>query len=76
MCLAVPMIVRSIHGNQAEVDSGGAIYKASIELTPDVKVGEYVLLHTGYAISVVDKEEAEQTLALFQQMENMMHDDH
>jgi hydrogenase expression/formation protein HypC len=74
MCLAVPMLVRSVQGDEAEVESGGTTYKASIRLTPQVKVGEYVLLHTGYAISVIDPEEAEQTIALFQQIESLMQD--
>jgi hydrogenase expression/formation protein HypC len=75
MCLAVPMLVKSVRGDEAEVESGGTTYMASIRLTPQVKAGEYVLLHTGYAISVVDKEEAEQTIALFQQIESLMQDE-
>jgi hydrogenase expression/formation protein HypC len=75
MCLAVPMLVKSVHGGEAEVESGGTTYTASIRLTPQVKVGDYVLLHTGYAISVVDKDEAEQTIALFQQIEGLMQND-
>ena len=59
MCLAVPVRVTSIAGNEAEVESGGVTYTASIMLTPEVKVGDYVLLHTGYAISIVDPDEAE-----------------
>ncbi len=74
MCLAVPMKIKSIQGEEAEVESGGTIYKASIRLTPDVKVGDYVLLHTGYAISIVDKEEAEQTLAIFRELEDFSND--
>jgi hydrogenase expression/formation protein HypC len=69
------MLVKAICGDEAEVESGGTTYKASIRLVPEVKVGEYVLLHTGYAISVVDKEEAEQTIALFQQIESLMQDE-
>jgi hydrogenase expression/formation protein HypC len=76
MCLAVPMIVKSLEGDEAVVESGGTTYRASIRLTPQVKVGEYVLLHTGYAISVIEREEAEQTIALFQQIESLMQDDH
>ncbi len=72
MCLAVPVRVKSIQGDEAEVEAGGTTYKASIRLTPKVKVGDFVLLHTGYAISIVDKEEAEQTLALFEQIEKLM----
>ena len=68
MCLAVPVKVVSINGNEAEVDFGGVKRRVSIMLTPDVKVGEYVLLHTGYAISVIDEAEAEETLKLFEEM--------
>ncbi len=71
MCLAVPVKVKSIQGSEAEVEAGGTTYKASIRLTPGVRVGDYVLLHTGYAISIVDKEEAEQTLALLDQIEKL-----
>lgn len=71
MCLAVPMLVRSIQGEEAEVESGGTTYRASIILTPGVKVGDYVLLHTGYAISILDPREAEATLALFKEIESI-----
>jgi hydrogenase expression/formation protein HypC len=71
MCLAVPVQIKSIQGYEAEVESGGTTYKASLRLTPEAKVGDYVLLHTGYAISVIDKEEAWETLALFQQIEEL-----
>jgi hydrogenase expression/formation protein HypC len=72
MCLAVPVRVKSIQGDEAEVESGGTSYKASIRLTPEVKVGDYVLLHTGYAIGIVDKETAENTITLFEQMEQIL----
>ena len=72
MCLAVPVRVISIKGEEAEVEVGGTTYKASIQLTPKVKVGDYVLLHTGYAISILDQEEAEETLKIFQDMEQML----
>jgi hydrogenase expression/formation protein HypC len=75
MCLAVPVKVKSIQGEEAEVESGGTTYKASIRLTPEVKIGDYVLLHTGYAISIVDKEEAEETLALFRELEQVLIDE-
>ena len=69
MCLAVPMRVKSIQGDEAEVESDGTSYKASIRLTPEVKVGDYVLLHTGYAISIMDEEEAQETLKIFQELD-------
>jgi hydrogenase expression/formation protein HypC len=71
MCLAVPVRVKSISGAEAEVESGGITYTASILLTPEVKVGDYVLLHTGYTISILDIEEAQETLQLFRDMEKL-----
>ena len=68
MCLAIPALVKSIEGNEAEAEIGGIGRKISILLTPEVKVGEYVLLHTGYAINVIDEEEAMETLKLFEEM--------
>ena len=68
MCLAIPARVKSIKGVEAEVEIGGLSRKASIMLTPEAKVGDYVLLHTGYAINVIDEEEAEETLKLFEEI--------
>ncbi|MBM3148575.1 MAG: HypC/HybG/HupF family hydrogenase formation chaperone [Chloroflexi bacterium] len=68
MCLAVPVQVVSVEGNEAEVDIGGVKRKVSITLTPDARVGDYVLLHTGYAISVIDQAEAQETLRLLTEM--------
>jgi hydrogenase expression/formation protein HypC len=68
MCLAVPVEVVSIEGSEAEVDIGGVGRKVSIILTPEVKVGNYVLLHTGYAISVIDQGEAMETLEILKEM--------
>jgi len=68
MCLAVPVQVVSINGSEAEVDIGGVKRRVSITLTPDVRVGDYVLLHTGYAISVIDQAEAQETLRLLTDM--------
>ncbi len=68
MCLAVPVKVVSINGTEAEVDAGGVKRLVSIMMTPEVKVGQYVLLHTGYAISVIDEADAQETLKLLQDM--------
>ena len=68
MCLAVPVKVISIGGSEAEVDIGGVRRKVSITLTPEVKIGDYVLLHTGYAISVIDQAEARETLEMLKEM--------
>jgi hydrogenase expression/formation protein HypC len=68
MCLAVPALVKSIEGQLAEVEVGGVGRKVSIWLTPEVKVGDYVLLHTGYAINIIDEAEARETLKLLEEM--------
>jgi hydrogenase expression/formation protein HypC len=64
MCLAIPALIKSIDGYLAEVEVGGLTRQASLQLTPEARVGDYVLLHTGYAISVIDQKEAEETLKL------------
>jgi hydrogenase expression/formation protein HypC len=68
MCLAIPALVKSIEGQQAEVDIEGVTRQVSLQLTPEAKVGDYVLLHTGYAISVIDPAEAEETLKLLREI--------
>lgn len=69
MCLAVPALVLSIDGPEAEVDFSGVRRRISVVLTPDVRVGDYVIIHTGFAINVLDQEEAEETLKLWQELE-------
>lgn len=71
MCLAVPVKIVSIEGDQAETEVGGVRRRVSIALTPEAKVGDYVLLHTGYAIGVVDEAEAEETLKLLEEIANL-----
>ena len=68
MCLAVPLIITKVEGKEGEVEIGGVTRRISLWLTPEAKVGDYVLLHTGYAISVLDQEEAQETLKLFQEI--------
>jgi hydrogenase expression/formation protein HypC len=65
MCLAVPARVCTLEsGERALVELGGIRRSISVALTPEVRVGDYVIVHVGYAIGVLDTEEAEQTLAL------------
>jgi len=71
MCLAIPVKVVSIEGDEAETEIAGVKRRASIVLTPEVKVGDYVLLHTGYAIGVVDEVEAEETLKLLEEVASL-----
>ena len=71
MCLAVPALVQSIDGDYAQVDFGGASKKVCVTLLPELEVGEYVIIHTGYAIEKMKPEEAKKTLALFEEMAEM-----
>ena len=66
MCLAIPVkVVELGAGDTAMVDLGGVRKEISLALLTDVQVGDYVILHVGYALSKLDPEEAERTLALF-----------
>jgi len=65
MCLAIPARIVEINDNDtAIVDLGGVRKDISLALVEDVKVGDYVILHVGYALTRLDPEEAEKTLAL------------
>jgi len=68
MCLAIPARVVSIDGSTAKVDFGGGVTREVNIMLVDVKVGEYVLVHAGYAIQVIDKKAAEETIELWNQI--------
>jgi hydrogenase expression/formation protein HypC len=68
MCLAIPARIVSIDGQEAEADIGGIKRKISLRLTPQAEVGNFVLLHTGYAINIIDEEEAQETLKLLTEL--------
>ena len=68
MCLAVPARIESIEGHQAEVDVAGVTRSISVWLTPEAQVGDYVYIHAGYAISVLDEAEAQESLRLLQEL--------
>jgi hydrogenase expression/formation protein HypC len=67
MCLAVPGKVLSIEGKDADVDFGGVTRKVNVSLVK-AGVGEYVIIHAGFAIQVVDREEAEETIKIWEEM--------
>lgn len=65
MCLAIPArVVEIAQNDQAIVDLGGVRKDVSLALVEDVQVGDYVIVHVGYALTRLDPEEAEKTLAL------------
>jgi hydrogenase expression/formation protein HypC len=72
MCLAIPGRVLEIlddHGlRMGRVDFGGTIKKVFLEHVPEAQVGDYVLVHVGFALSVVDAEEAARTYRLLQEL--------
>jgi len=68
MCLAIPALIKTINGTQAIADIEGVTREISLELTPEAKTGDYVLLHTGYAISIIDAAEAAETLKLLKEL--------
>jgi len=67
MCLGVPGNIVSIEGNSADVNFGGITRRVSLMLCPDVEVGDYVLVHVGFAIQRLEKEDALETLRLFEE---------
>ncbi|HEC33443.1 MAG TPA: HypC/HybG/HupF family hydrogenase formation chaperone [Chloroflexi bacterium] len=68
MCLAIPALITSIEGTSARAEIGGVERTISLALTPEAQVGHYVLVHTGFAIGVVDEEEAQETLRLLAEL--------
>ncbi len=68
MCLAVPMKVMSITGDRAQALLGDVEREIGLAMLPDVKVGDYVIVHAGFAIQRLDELEAKETLDLFRQM--------
>ena len=71
MCLSIPAKIESIEDNMAMVSVGGVTYKASLQLLDDVSVGDFILLHTGFAIQKISPEEAEETLKIFSEFEEL-----
>ncbi len=69
MCLAVPARIKSIKNSTANVEISGVTYEASLMLTPEAKIGDYVIIHAGFAIQILDQQEAEATLQLFKDID-------
>jgi hydrogenase expression/formation protein HypC len=68
MCLAIPARVMRVNGDKAQVDFGeGVLREVNVTLV-DAKVGDYVLVHAGYAIQTVDRKDALETIALWNEI--------
>ncbi len=68
MCLAIPMQLTKIDGPQGTVDTGGVSCDVRLDLVEAPVVGDYVLVHAGYAIEVLDEDRAAETLALLAEL--------
>ncbi len=68
MCLAIPMQIVSIDGETAICEIDGVKREASLMMVEDVQVGDFVLIHAGFAMEKLDQTDAEATLALFRQI--------
>jgi hydrogenase expression/formation protein HypC len=73
MCLGVPAQIKEIYEangqRMAKVDFGGVAREACLELTPEAQPGDYVLIHVGFALNVIDEDEAQETLAMLREMD-------
>jgi hydrogenase expression/formation protein HypC len=71
MCLSVPAKVVKIEGQMADVSIGGALFKAGLHIVEDVRVGDYILLHAGFAIQKISEKDALETLNLLKEMDDL-----
>jgi len=72
MCLSIPARIMSIDGSTAEVSAGGAIFKAGLQMIENARVGDYVLLHAGFAIQKIDEKEALKAIKLFEEIDEII----
>lgn len=70
MCLAIPARIVELEGDNAVVDAMGNRWRAKITLLPEAKLGDLVLIHAGFAISLVDEEEAKKTWQLIAEIDD------
>ncbi len=69
MCLAVPAKVVEIKGENGVVNLGGIKKEIMFTFTPEAKIGDWVLMHTGFALNIISEEDALETLKLFEELE-------
>jgi hydrogenase expression/formation protein HypC len=76
MCLGIPARIIRIDGDFAEANINGASLKVGIQLLDHVKPGDYVLVHTGYALEIIDEKDALDTIEILRQLEQTDPDNH
>jgi hydrogenase expression/formation protein HypC len=69
MCLGIPARIIRVEGDFAEANINGASLKVGIQLLENVKPGDYVLVHTGYALEIIDEKDALETIETLRQLE-------
>jgi hydrogenase expression/formation protein HypC len=74
MCLSIPAKVINIKGNMADVSLGGTMLSAGIQMVENVEVGDYILLHAGFAIQKISEDDAMETLRLINEMKDVLKD--
>jgi hydrogenase expression/formation protein HypC len=72
MCLAVPAKIIKLTGNKkADVDFGGLVRSVQLDFLPDLKVGEYIIVHAGFALQRMARKDALETIKLLKEMEKL-----
>jgi hydrogenase expression/formation protein HypC len=74
MCLSIPARIVEINDNMADVSVGGTIFKAGLQMVENVEVGDYILLHAGFAIQKISEKEALETLKLLNDMNEALNE--
>lgn len=69
MCLAIPMEITEVDGDTATCAVDSVTLRASLALVPDAKVGDWAIVHAGFAIEILDEAEARETIRLFEEIE-------
>ena len=71
MCLSVPARIEKIDGQIADVSIGGATFKAGLQMVENARVGDYILLHAGFAIQKISEEDALVTIKLLKELDDI-----
>jgi len=71
MCLSLPAQIVAISGDFADVSVNGAVFRAGLQMIENPVVGEYILLHAGFAIQKISDREAEETLSLLKELDQL-----
>ena len=68
MCLGIPMRVKNLEGEFAQVETGKLLRRVNVQMLPDIRPGDYVIVHAGFAIEKVDPKKAKETLRMINEI--------